>query len=50
MIRNGQIGASADDGVTLEISAAIAEAGRQIVEDAQALDWCYRGGPLPREG
>ena len=47
MIRNGQVGASADDGVTPEISAAIAEAGRQIVEDPQAFDWCYRGGSLP---
>ena len=47
MIRNGQIGASADDGVTPEISAAIADAGRQILEDQQAFDWCYRGGPLP---
>jgi len=47
MIRNGQVGARADDGVTPEISAAIAEAGRQIVEDPQAFDWCYRGGSLP---
>jgi len=47
MIRNGQIGASADDGVTAEISAAIADTGRQLLEDQQAFDWCYRGGPLP---
>ncbi len=47
MIRRGQIGASADDGVTPEISAAIAHTGRPILEDRQAFAWCYRGGALP---
>ena len=47
MIRNGQIGASADDGVTPEISAAIAGTGREILTDERAFAWCYDGGPLP---
>ena len=44
MIRKGQVGASADDGITPEISAAIAEIGRTILTDPQAFDWCYHGG------
>ena len=47
MIRKGQVGASAEDGVTPEISAAIAAAGREILADPEAFEWCYRGGPLP---
>ncbi len=47
MIRKGQIGASADDGVTPEISASIAATGRQILQDQPAFEWCYRGGALP---
>ena len=47
MIRKGQVGASADDGVTPEMSATIADIGRKILEDQQAFDWCYRGGVLP---
>ena len=44
MIRRGQTGASAEDGVTPQISAAIAEIGHAILTDAEAFDWCYRGG------
>jgi aryl sulfotransferase len=44
MIRKGQVGRSSEDGVTPEISAAIAEIGRGILTDAEAFDWCYRGG------
>ena len=44
MIRKGQIGASADDGVTPQISEAVAEIGRAILADPQAFEWCYRGG------
>ena len=47
MIRKGQIGASAEDGVTPEISAMIRDLGSQVLTDPEALEWCYRGGPLP---
>jgi hypothetical protein len=47
MLRKGRTGASAEDGVTPDISAAIAEAGRSVLTDPDALDWLYRGGPLP---
>lgn len=43
MIRKGQTGASAEDGVTPQISAAIAEIGRSILTDPQAFEWCYQG-------
>jgi hypothetical protein len=48
MIRKGQIGASTADGVTPEISAAVAGIGRQILTDPAAFEWCYRGGPIDR--
>lgn len=44
MIRKGQIGASAEDGITPQISAAIAEIGRSILTDPEAFEWCYQGG------
>ena len=44
MIRKGQVGASADDGVTPQISATIAAIGKTILTDAQAFDWMYHGG------
>jgi hypothetical protein len=47
MIRKGQIGASAEDGVTPEMSARIRELGSAVLTDPDALEWCYRGGPLP---
>jgi hypothetical protein len=47
MIRKGKVGASSEDGVTPEISAAIAAIGRSILPDSAAYDWCYRGGALP---
>jgi aryl sulfotransferase len=47
MIRKGKIGASADDGVTPEMSAAIRATGSEIVANPLALTWCYQGGPLP---
>jgi aryl sulfotransferase len=46
MVRKGQVGAAAEDGVTAEMSAAIAELGRAVVDDEAALAWLYRGGPL----
>jgi hypothetical protein len=47
MIRKGKVGAAAEDGVTPEISAAMASIGRGILQDEQILTWCYQGGPLP---
>ncbi len=44
MIRKGQTGRSAEDGITPEISAAIAEIGRSILTDPAAFEWCYHGG------
>ena len=46
MIRKGKIGASAEDGVTPQISAAIAGIGRTILTDPDAFDWCYQGGAV----
>jgi aryl sulfotransferase len=47
MIRKGRAGAAAEDGITPEISAAIAGIGRAILTDPAAFRWCYEGGPLP---
>jgi hypothetical protein len=47
MVRKGKAGAAHEDGVTPAISAHIANLGRTIVTDPAALEWCYRGGPLP---
>lgn len=47
MIRKGQVGASTEDGITPEISAAIAAIGRTILTDPKAFDWCYHGGTAP---
>ncbi len=47
MIRKGQVGAAAEDGVTPEMSATIAAVGREIVGDEAALTWFSHGGPLP---
>ena len=44
MIRKGQVGASAEDGITAQISDATAAIGRTILTDPQAFEWCYRGG------
>jgi len=47
MLRKGKAGAAHEDGVTPAISADIARLGREIVTDPAALEWCYRGGPIP---
>ena len=39
MMRKGQVGASAEDGITPEISATIASIGGQILTDPQAFTW-----------
>jgi hypothetical protein len=47
MIRKGQVGASAEDGVTEAIHDTIAEIGHSVLDDERAFDWCYYGGPVP---
>ena len=47
MIRKGQIGASAADGITPQFSETIAGIGRSILTDPQAWDWAYHGGMVP---
>jgi aryl sulfotransferase len=47
MIRKGQTGASAEDGITPQISTTIAEIGHTILTDPQAFEWCYDGGTAP---
>jgi hypothetical protein len=47
MVRKGKSGAQKEDGMTDEISAQIREAGRQILQDGNAFEWLYAGGPLP---
>ena len=47
MVRRGRKGAAAEDGITPQMSAAIAALGAEIVEDPEALRWLYEGGPLP---
>ena len=45
MIRKGQLGASADDGITPSISETVAAIGKTILTDPKAFDWMYHGGP-----
>jgi aryl sulfotransferase len=47
MLRKGRLGTSHEDGITPEISAAIAAIGGQILTDPAAFDWAYNGGALP---
>jgi hypothetical protein len=44
MIRKGKVGASAEDGITQELSNRIADIGRTVLWDARAFEWFYRGG------
>ncbi len=46
MLRKGKMGTSADDGVTPEISAALADVGHTILTDPDAYRWCYEGGAI----
>jgi len=48
MIRKGEAGKAAEDGMTPKISAQIRSLAEQVVYDNQALEWMYNGGPLPR--
>jgi len=47
MIRKGQTGKAAEDGMTPKISALIRSLAEQVVNDNQALEWMYNGGPIP---
>jgi hypothetical protein len=47
MVRKGRVGAAHEDGVTPAIAAELAQMGREVVTDPEALEWAYRGGPLP---
>jgi hypothetical protein len=47
MVRKGRAGAAHEDGVTPAIAAELAQMGREVVTDPEALEWAYRGGPLP---
>lgn len=47
MIRKGEVGAASEDGITPQISEAIAAIGREMVPYPEALEWCYQGGPVP---
>ena len=46
MLRKGKVGVSAEDGITPEISAAIAEIGHAMLTDPEAFRWCYEGGAI----
>ena len=47
MIRKGAVGQAKSDGMTVDISRHLRELGDRICPDAAAVDWFYRGGPLP---
>jgi hypothetical protein len=47
MVRRGQAGAAADDGMTPEISEHLREVGARRCPDDDARRWLYEGGPLP---
>jgi hypothetical protein len=47
MVRKGQLGRSAEDGITAELSATIEGLGRQVLTDEAAFVWLYDGGPVP---
>ncbi|SFI62287.1 sulfotransferase domain-containing protein [Albimonas pacifica] len=47
MIRKGETGQAAAEGMTPEISRHLREVGGRICPDPQAVAWLYEGGPLP---
>ncbi len=47
MIRAGRLGAAREDGMTAELAARLRATGERVIEDRRALEWHYRGGPLP---
>lgn len=50
MIRKGQTGVAAEDGMTPEIVADIAFWAEKMVPDATARKWLFEGGPVIDEG
>jgi hypothetical protein len=48
MIRKGQVGAAAGDGITEEHSETIAAVGRTNPTGPKAQDWVYHSGQLPQ--
>ncbi|MEZ4385764.1 MAG: sulfotransferase domain-containing protein [Nannocystaceae bacterium] len=50
MVRKGQAGAAAEDGMTPAIAADLRARGRRILSDEAALAWLYGGGPLDGAG
>lgn len=48
MIRSGKSGAAKEDGMTPEISAKIREWMEKLVDDKEAINWMYNGGPVPK--
>ncbi len=47
MIRKGETGKAASDGMTAEISQHLRTIGARICPDHAAVDWYYKGGDLP---
>jgi len=47
MVRKGQAGKAAEDGMTPEIAATIRQFAEMMVPDEQARKWLYEGGELP---
>jgi hypothetical protein len=47
MIRKGEAGSAASDGMTAEISRHLREVGSRICPDPAAVQWYYDGGRLP---
>jgi hypothetical protein len=47
MIRKGEAGKAASDGMTDDISRHLREAGNRICSDAAAVSWFYQGGRVP---
>ena len=48
MVRKGQTGKQAEDGMNPEISAQIRAWAMKMVQYQDALDWMYNGGTLPK--
>ena len=47
MVRKGQSGTAAEDGMTPEIARHLRALGEKVCPDARALRWFYEGGRLP---
>jgi len=47
MVRKGKVGTAHEDGVTSGMSLELRAIGREFLNDQEAFDWLYSGGPLP---